>query len=104
MADGRAPPPGTPLTIADREAEIRRERAKRLEKHQGLSPQEKTALRSSGWEQQHAEHLKLEDLNQTLEEQRRRLAPPPASNATYSWKTDVRASAPPARALSCINC
>ena len=155
-------PPASPLTVEEREAAIRRERAQQIVKHPGYSPQERAAIVApGGWNEvcnlskhdplclalvsralarlrvssrscvrshpivrthsvclclplslslslspclsltrehthqrvAHAE--KLSDLDESLEKQREKIACEPASDATYKWKSDVRAHASP---------
>jgi hypothetical protein len=42
--EGSMTPPATAMSIEEREAAIRQERARRLSRHPGLSPQEKASL------------------------------------------------------------
>ena len=85
--DGREGRPGSPVTIADREALIRQGRAVRLEKHPGHSPAEWAALRS--WEEQKQKADRLESLNSSLKQQTRQLEDTVASTDAYRWKSDV---------------
>ena len=80
-------PPGTPVSIEEREAEIRKNRALRLEKHPGLSPQERQAL--LGWQQRKDSQEHIDDLNNTIEAHRRG-----QQQGSLSWKDDVSFSPP----------
>lgn len=83
-------PPASPLTVEEREAAIRRERAQQIVKHPGYSPQERAAIVApGGWNERVAHAEKLSDLDESLEKQREKIACEPASDATYKWKSDV---------------
>ena len=84
-------PPGTPVSIEEREDQIRKNRAIRLEKHPGLSPQERQAL--LGWEQHKVKQERVDDLKNTIEAHRR-VPEPGGRKASLSWKDDVSFSPP----------
>ena len=85
-------PPGTPVSIEEREDQIRKNRAIRLEKHPGLSPQERQAL--LGWQQHKAKQERVDDLKNAIEADRRGQEPVGQQHGSLSWKDDVSFSPP----------
>jgi hypothetical protein len=84
-----AAPPPTAYTLEEREAAIREERAKRLPKHQGHTPQERAAL--CVWEEKREHEQRLEQLQGVIDHQRSRLPKTEVrEDAPFTWKNDVR--------------
>lgn len=88
-----AAPPPTAYTLEERDQAIRRERAKRLPKQPDHTPLERAALRV--WEEKVVHDRMLEQLNDELDHQSKRLSEPPDSkDVSYTWKKDVRIREP----------
>ena len=77
------------MSIEEREAAIRQERARRLSRHPGLSPQEKAALQE--WDERDRLMEGADALVRELDAQRQTQRAQ-TSAATYAWKSDVRYS------------
>lgn len=98
-----AAPPPTAYTLEEQDEAIRRERAKRLPKQPAHTPLESAALRV--WEEKVVHDRMLEQLNDELDHQSKRLSEPhDGKDAPYTWKKDVRIREPRRQACALETC